>query len=129
MCYESQRLEKQIKHLESQIHELPEGKLICAQNDNRWKWYHSDGHKSVYIPKKEQLFAEKLATKKYLSLLSEDLRQEKGISQLALANAIGVSQKAIDYWERGVNQPKASYIVLLADFFDVSCDYLLGRQK
>mgnify|MGYP003306381091 CR=1 FL=1 len=59
----------------------------------------------------------------------KDLRQEKGISQLALANAIGVSQKAIDYWERGVNQPKASYIVLLADFFDVSCDYLLGRQK
>lgn len=59
----------------------------------------------------------------------KDLRQEKGISQLALANAIGVSQKAIDYWERGVNQPKASYIVLLADYFDVSCDYLLGRQK
>lgn len=59
----------------------------------------------------------------------KDLRQEKGISQLALANAIGVSQKAIDYWERGVNQPKANYIVLLADYFDVSCDYLLGRQK
>ena len=36
-------------------------------------------------------------------------------------------QKAIDYWERGVNQPKASYIVALADFFDVSLDYLLGR--
>ena len=58
----------------------------------------------------------------------KELRQEKGISQAALANAIGVSQKAIDFWERGVNQPKASYIVLLSDFFEVSCDYLLGKQ-
>ncbi len=66
-----------MKLLESQIAELPQGKLICARNDNRWKWYCSDGHKSVYIPKKEQQFAEKLATKKYLSLLCEDMRQEK----------------------------------------------------
>lgn len=77
MCFESKRLEKQIKLLESQIKELPQGKLICARNDNRWKWYCSDGHKSVYIPKKEQQFAEKLAKKKYLSLLVEDMRQEK----------------------------------------------------
>ena len=77
MCFESQRLEKQIKLLESKIKELPEGKLICARNENRWKWYCSDGHESVYIPKKEQQFAEKLATKKYLSLLCEDMRQEK----------------------------------------------------
>ena len=59
----------------------------------------------------------------------KDLRQEKGISQALLAKTIGVSQKAIDYWERDINQPKASYIVAMADFFDVSCDYLLGRQK
>ena len=59
----------------------------------------------------------------------KDLRQERNVSQMALAKAIGVSQKAIDYWERGVNQPKASYIVALADFFDVSCDFLLGRDK
>lgn len=57
----------------------------------------------------------------------KDLRQEKGISQSALAKAIGVSQKAIDYWERKINEPKASYIVALANFFDVSCDYLLGK--
>ncbi|MBO6264039.1 MAG: helix-turn-helix transcriptional regulator [Clostridia bacterium] len=56
----------------------------------------------------------------------KDLRKEKNISQSELANAIGVSQKAIDYWERGVNEPKASYIVALADFFNVSADYLLG---
>lgn len=59
----------------------------------------------------------------------KELRLEKGISQQALAKAIGVSQKAIDYWERGINEPKASYIVLLADYFCVSADYLLCRTE
>lgn len=59
----------------------------------------------------------------------KELRQEKNLSQSVLAQKIGVSQKAIDYWERGVNEPKATYIVRLADFFDVSTDYLLGREN
>ena len=54
------------------------------------------------------------------------LRIEKNMSQQALAEKIGVSQKAIDYWERGVNEPKASYIIKLATFFNVTSDYLLG---
>lgn len=59
----------------------------------------------------------------------KELRTERGISQATLAKEIGVSQKAIDYWERHVNEPKASYIVLLADFFDVTADFLLGRKE
>ncbi len=59
----------------------------------------------------------------------KELRQEKSLSQANVAKAIGVSQKAIDYWERGVNEPKASYIIALADFFGVSCDYLLGKEN
>ncbi len=58
----------------------------------------------------------------------KELRVEQKISQANLAKSIGVSQKAIDFWERGVNEPKASYIVKLADFFGVSADYLLGRD-
>ena len=57
-----------------------------------------------------------------------DLRTERGISQQALAKAIGVSQKAIDYWERGVNEPVASNILSLALFFGVTTDELLGRK-
>lgn len=64
-----------------------------------------------------------------LSKIIKELRIEKGLSQQQLAKQIGVSQKAIDYWERAVNEPKASYIVRLADFFDVSADYLLGRKS
>lgn len=58
----------------------------------------------------------------------KELRTERGLSQAALAKAIGVSQKAVDYWERGMNEPKASYILALADFFGVTCDELLGRK-
>ena len=52
----------------------------------------------------------------------KELRQEKGLSQMQLSKQIGVSQKAVDYWERSVNEPKASYIVALVKFFGISFD-------
>ena len=56
------------------------------------------------------------------------LRKEKNISQQQLAKEIGVTQKAIDFWEKGINEPKASYIINLADYFCVSAGYLLGME-
>ena len=56
------------------------------------------------------------------------LRNERGLTQAALAKEIGVSQKAIAYWERGVNEPVASNILSLAVFFNVTTDELLGRK-
>lgn len=50
----------------------------------------------------------------------KELRIEKGISQKKLADAIGVSQKAIDFWERSVNEPKSSYIIALVRFFGIT---------
>ena len=52
----------------------------------------------------------------------KELRLEKGLSQLNLGKLIGVSQKAIDYWERNVNEPKASYIISLVKTFGISFD-------
>jgi len=52
----------------------------------------------------------------------KELRIEKNLSQMQLAKSIGVSQKAIDYWERNVNEPKASYIIALVRIFDISFD-------
>ena len=51
-----------------------------------------------------------------------ELRKEKGYTQAQLAKEIGVSQKAVDYWERDVNEPKLSYIVALVKTFDLSYD-------
>lgn len=55
-----------------------------------------------------------------------DLRNEKGISQPQLAEKIGVSNAVISYWENNINEPKATYIKLLSEFFNVSPSYLLG---
>lgn len=52
----------------------------------------------------------------------KELRLERGFSQMRLGKEIGVSQKAIDYWERNVNEPKASYIIALVNIFEISFD-------
>lgn len=59
----------------------------------------------------------------------KELRIEKNLSQQKLAQEIGVTQKAIDFWEKGINEPKASYIIKLAKFFNVSSDYILGIEN
>lgn len=52
----------------------------------------------------------------------KELRLEKEWTQAQLAQLIGVSQKAIDYWERNVNEPKVSYVILLVNTFGISYD-------
>ena len=64
-----------------------------------------------------------------ISTRIKELRNENNLSQQNLAKQIGVSQKAIDFWEKGINEPKASYIIKLAKFFNVSSDYLLGLTE
>lgn len=78
MQKEYKRLEKKENELQRALQVLPEGKLLCARNgESYYKWYQSDGHKKVYIPKKNRKLAEQLAAKKYLSTSIEDLRNEK----------------------------------------------------
>lgn len=58
----------------------------------------------------------------------KQLRLENNMSQRALAAKIKSSQKAIDLWEKGITEPKASVIVALANVFECTADYLLGRE-
>jgi len=57
----------------------------------------------------------------------KELRQEKNLGHVKLARAIGVSNGTISVWENGINEPKMSHLVAIADFFEVSLDYLVGR--
>lgn len=57
----------------------------------------------------------------------KELREQNGISQAKLAQWIGVSRSAVAMWERGASQPDNDTLTELADFFDVTVDYLLGR--
>lgn len=56
------------------------------------------------------------------------LRTEKGITQEKLGNIIGVSDRVIGYYEADNRFPKDEILLnKIADYFEVSLDYLLGR--
>lgn len=57
----------------------------------------------------------------------QKLRKDKGLSQLELAKAINVHQTAISQWETEKTNPDMTTIQILADYFNVTVDYLLGR--
>lgn len=59
----------------------------------------------------------------------KEMRIDRKLTQSQLGEKLGVSQKSIDYWERGVHEPKASNVYQLAKFFAVSSDYLLGLAE
>lgn len=70
-------LTDRIRSVQNELETLPPGKLICCQQNNTSKWYLSDAHQKTYLKKSNRPLAEKLARKKYLSLLLEDLKQEQ----------------------------------------------------
>lgn len=55
------------------------------------------------------------------------LRKERGLSQVAFAKEVGVSSRAYQDYEYGKREPQLTTLVRMADFFDVSLDYLAGR--
>ena len=57
------------------------------------------------------------------------LREEKELTQKQLWEATGVAQSAIAFWENGKRLPTLPSLIVLADFFDVSIDYLAGRVE
>ncbi|MBO5047436.1 MAG: helix-turn-helix transcriptional regulator [Clostridia bacterium] len=66
----------------------------------------------------ENIFCERL----------KELRIEKGIGQVELAKALNLSKGIISLWENGLREPKLSNLILLAQYFQVSIDYLAGVE-
>lgn len=56
-----------------------------------------------------------------------ELRKQKNKTQEDIAKVIGVTRPAYTAYERGLRTPDYDILVTLADYFDVSVDYLLGR--
>lgn len=56
----------------------------------------------------------------------KEIRESKKISQLKLANAIGVGRTTITNYETGVSSPDIDTIIRIAQYFNCSVDYLLG---
>ena len=56
------------------------------------------------------------------------LRKEKNISQKQAAAELGISQALLSHYENGIRECGLAFLVRCADFYGVSCDYLLGRS-
>ena len=56
------------------------------------------------------------------------LRKERGITQKEAAAHLGVSQALLSHYEKGIRECGLDFVVRAADFYGVSCDYLLGRS-
>ena len=61
------------------------------------------------------------------SIRLRDLRIEKKLKQKDVADAIGVTVRAISNYEAGIREPSFDVLLTLCSYFDVSADYLLGR--
>lgn len=57
----------------------------------------------------------------------KELREARGMSQAAVGKIIGVERYSVYGYEKGKSYPDVPHLIALADYFDVSTDYLLGR--
>ena len=56
------------------------------------------------------------------------LRKERGISQKQAASELGISQALLSHYEKGIRECGLDFLIRCADFYNVSCDYMLGRS-
>ena len=63
--------------------------------------------------------------KQTLGMMISTLRKEKGMTQLELAEKMGVTDKAVSKWERDLSFPDINSIPKLAEIFEVSVDELM----
>ena len=58
-----------------------------------------------------------------------DLRIKRGLSQADVARELGISRQSYNFYENGKRDPDTAMVKVLAEFFGVSTDYLLGRDE
>ena len=56
------------------------------------------------------------------------LRKERGLTQKEAAANLGISQALLSHYEKGIRECGLDFVVKAAEFYGVSCDYLLGRS-
>ena len=59
----------------------------------------------------------------------KDLRKQAGLTQVDVAEKLGISQPAYASWERGVKKPTQENLVKIAQVLNVSVDYLVGNSE
>jgi transcriptional regulator with XRE-family HTH domain len=59
----------------------------------------------------------------------KELRKKKNISQLRLATDLNTTQNTISRYETGEREPGINELIKIADYFNISVDYLIGRTE
>lgn len=59
----------------------------------------------------------------------KELRRQAGLTQVDVAEKLGISQPAYASWERGVKKPTQENLVKIAQILNVSVDYLVGNSE
>ena len=59
----------------------------------------------------------------------KDLMKSEKLTQMQLAHALEVGQSSVSDWLNATSEPSIENLWKLADFFDVSVDYLIGRKE
>ncbi len=59
----------------------------------------------------------------------KQLREESGVTQKQLADAVAVSQQSINKYENHNIEPDIATLILIADYFHTSVDYLIGHSE
>lgn len=57
----------------------------------------------------------------------KELRIEAGLSRADLAKKLNISVRSISYWESGKRECSFNMLIAIANLFEISVDYLLGR--
>lgn len=57
----------------------------------------------------------------------KQLRESEGLKQIELAEKLNLTSAALSQYEKGVREPNSEMLKKIADYFDVSIDFLLGR--
>ncbi|HIT34466.1 MAG TPA: helix-turn-helix transcriptional regulator [Candidatus Faecousia intestinigallinarum] len=58
-----------------------------------------------------------------------ELRRKCGMTQKELGNVVGLTQQTINKYENGNAEPNIRTLIALADYFETSVDYLIGRTS
>lgn len=58
-----------------------------------------------------------------------ELKESRNLLQKDIAQSVGLSLRSYQRYEYGEREPTSSILIALADYFDVSLDYLVGRSN
>lgn len=59
----------------------------------------------------------------------KELRKQKGLTLVELGKEVNLANNTLNQYERGIREPSISMLIKLANYFNVTVDYLIGREE